>query len=125
MLKARVTIYNSQGASQGIFETCRILPSLCPTFSTIAEAITKLTKSRHPYRIKWTNDCKVAFCKLKEILVALSVLKVIKSDKPYIDTSELGFGAGPNEGQQSHNRNVEPLFVKSLQVFYGRENEEC
>ena len=67
-----------------------------PHFSTIAEPLTELTKSRNPDRVKWTDDCEVAFCKLKEILVAPPVLKVVEPDKPYVlqtDASELGLGA--------------------------------
>lgn len=46
--------------------------------------------------MKWTNNCEVAFCKLKELLVSPPVLKVVEPDKPYIlqtDASELGLGA--------------------------------
>ena len=67
-----------------------------PHFSTIAEPLTELTKSRNPDKVKWTDDCEVVFCKLKEILVAPPVLKVVEPDKPYIlqtDASELGLGA--------------------------------
>ena len=46
-----------------------------PHFSTIAEPHTELTKSRNPDRVKWTDDCEVAFCNLMEILVAPPVLK--------------------------------------------------
>ena len=46
-------------------------------FSTIAEPLTDLTKSRNPDRVKWTDNCEVAFCKLKELLVSLPVLKVV------------------------------------------------
>ena len=65
-------------------------------FSTIAEPLTDLTKSRNPDRVKWTDNCEVAFCKLKELLVSPPVLKVVEPDKPYIlqtDASELGLGA--------------------------------
>ena len=65
-------------------------------FSTIAEPLTDLTKSRNPDRVKWTDNCEVAFCKLKELLVSPPVLKVVEPDKPYIlqtDVSELGLEA--------------------------------
>ena len=65
-------------------------------FSTIAEPLTDLTKSRNPDRVKWTDNCEVAFCKLKELLVSPPVLKVVEPDKPYIlqtDASELGLEA--------------------------------
>ena len=67
-----------------------------PHFSTIAEPLIELTKSRNPDKVKWTDDCEVAFCKLKKILVAPPVLKVVEPDKPYIlqtDASELELGA--------------------------------
>ena len=46
--------------------------------------------------MKWTDNCEVAFYKLKGLLVAPPVLKMVEPDKPYIlqtDVSELGLGA--------------------------------
>ena len=46
--------------------------------------------------MKWTDNCEVAFCKLKELTVSPPVLKVVEPNKPYIlqtDASELGLGA--------------------------------
>ena len=51
---------------------CRFVPH----FSTIAEPLTELTKSRNPDRVKWIDDCEVAFYKLKAVVVASPVLKV-------------------------------------------------
>ena len=65
-----------------------------PHFSTIAEPLTDLKKSRNPdrvkwtdnceVRVKWTDNCEVAFCKLKELTVSPPVLRVVEPNKPYI-----------------------------------------
>ena len=65
-------------------------------FSTIAEPLTELTKSRNSDKVKWTDNCEVAFCKPKGLLMTPPVLKVVEPDKPYIlqtDATELGLGA--------------------------------
>ena len=65
-------------------------------FSTIAEPLTELTKSRNSGKVKWIDNCEVTFCKLKGLPMTPPVLKVVEPDKPYIlqiDTSELELGA--------------------------------
>ena len=65
-------------------------------FLTIAEPFTELTKTKNPDKVKWTKNCEVAFCKLKDFLVTPPVIKGVEPDKPYIlqtDASELGLRA--------------------------------
>ena len=91
-------------------------------FSTIAEPLTDLTKSRNPNRVKWTDNCEVAFCKLRELLVSPSVLKVVEPDKPYIlqtDASELELGVVLS---QLNNDEEHPVAFASRKLLPREKN---
>jgi len=67
-----------------------------PHFATVAELFTELTKARNPDKVRWSDQCERAFCKLKELLLIPPVLKVTDPTKCYIlqtDASEQGLGA--------------------------------
>ena len=67
-----------------------------PHFATIAEPLTELTKVKNPDKVKWSDQCEKAFCKLKELLLTPPNLKVAEPTKRYvlqIDASEQGLGA--------------------------------
>ena len=67
-----------------------------PHFATIAEPLTELTKAKNPDKVKWSDRCERAFCKLKELLLTPPILKVAEPTKCYVlqtDASEQGLGA--------------------------------
>ena len=67
-----------------------------PHFATVTEPLTELTKARNPDKVRWSDQCERAFCKLKELLLTPPVLKVADPAKCYIlqtDVSEQGLGA--------------------------------
>ena len=99
-------------------------------FSTIAEPLTELTKGRNPNKVKWTENCKVAFCKLKGLLMTLPVLKVVEPDKPYIQkngASELGLGAVLSQLQDGEEHPVAFASRKLLprEKNYSVIEKEC
>ena len=66
--------------------------------------------------MKRTDNCEVAFCKLKGLLVTPPVLKVVEPDKLYIlqtDASDLGLGAVLSRMKDGENIQW-PLQVESF-----------
>ena len=73
-----------------------------PHFSTIAEPLSELTKGKNRNKVRWNDKCEVAFNKLKDLLVASPVLKVVEPDKPLqTDSSKLGLGAVLSQPQKN------------------------
>ena len=66
----------------------------CRNFSIIAEPLTNLLKKNKPF--SWTEDCQIAFDKIKGILLKDPVLKAPDFTKPFeiaVDASHFGIGS--------------------------------
>jgi len=67
-----------------------------PGFSTIALPLTNLTKKSEPNKVEWTDDCEIAFQRLKRALTAESILRLPDLERDFVlrtDASEAGLGA--------------------------------
>ena len=77
------------------------------SFSKIAEPLFRLT--RKAVRFKWSDDCQLAFEKLKEALTSAPVLAYPDPDKDYIldtDASQFGMGGVLSQLHDGHERVV-------------------
>ena len=94
-----------------------------PHFATIAEPLTELTKAKNPDKVKWTDRCERAFCKLKELLLTPPILKVAEPTKCYVlqtDASEQGLGAVLSQIDQ--NREEHPVAFASRKFLPREKN---
>jgi len=67
-----------------------------PEFANLAAPITDLTRKVEPRKVKWTQECEVAFTKVKQALCSSPVLTLPDYEKGFIiqvDASERGLGA--------------------------------
>jgi len=67
-----------------------------PNYASLVAVLTDLTRKTEPRKVKWTEDCDVAFNKVKQILCAHPVLTLPDFSKRFIvqvDASERGLGA--------------------------------
>jgi hypothetical protein len=67
-----------------------------PDFSTTASPLTDLTKKSAPNKVVWTDECEIAFQRLKTALTTESVLKLPDLERNFVlrtDASESGLGA--------------------------------
>lgn len=65
----------------------------CPNFSTITEPLTTLLKKN--VRFVWTENCEIAFEKLKAMLVSAPVLSAPNFERPFklaVDASDVAVG---------------------------------
>jgi len=65
-------------------------------FASIATPLSNLTKKKNPDKVKWTENCEMAFHQLKKAMGDQPVLIVADPQKPYVlqtDTSGFGLGA--------------------------------
>lgn len=67
-----------------------------PDFSTTASPLTNLTKKSAPNKVVWTDECEIAFQRLKTALTTESVLMLPDLERNFVlrtDASESGLGA--------------------------------
>ena len=73
-------------------------------------ALTNLTKKNSPHKVVWTEACKLAFPKLKELLCTAPILMSPDVEKSFVlqtDASELGVGAVlSQQGDDGHEHPV-------------------
>ncbi|KAK3095582.1 hypothetical protein FSP39_016324 [Pinctada imbricata] len=91
-------------------------------FSTIAKPLTKLTEKNQNFR--WTNECEIAFQKLKQALVSAPILAYPQSEGKFIldtDASNLGMGAVLSQIQG----NQEKVICYFSKTFSKSERHYC
>ena len=67
-----------------------------PGFSTIALPLTDLTKKSAPNKVEWTDECEIAFQRLKRALTVESIVRLPDLECDFVlrtDASEAGLGA--------------------------------
>ena len=67
-----------------------------PGFSTIALPLTDLTRKSASNKVEWTDECEIAFQRLKRALTAESMLRLPDLERDFVlhtDASEAGLGA--------------------------------
>ena len=90
-----------------------------PDFSTTASPLTDLTKKSAPNKVVWTDQCEIAFQRLKKALTTDSILKLPDLERDFvlrIDASESEVGAVL---LQKHERGITPSCLWELEVEFG------
>ena len=88
-------------------------------FSQIAAPLIELTKNDSKSKVKWNDNCQVAFNDLKEKLMSKVVLSFVDFDKPFfleIDASLNGLGAILS---QEHEGSRRPIAFASRRLHKG------
>ena len=102
-----------------------------PQFATLAVPLTNLTKKKEPDKIRWSDECDVAFQALKECLSKEPILQVADPKKLFVlqtDASDLGIGAVLNqkgEDQEEHPVAYASRRLLPREVRYSTVEKEC
>ena len=101
-----------------------------PDFSTIATPLTELTTKRAPDKVLWTDECELAFQRLKEALTTGAVLRLPDVERDFVlrtDASDTGLGAVL---LQEHDGMLHPVAYGSKKMspaekHYTVSEKEC
>ena len=88
---------------------------LIPNYTQIAAPLTDLTCKTTPSNVQWTEVCKRAFCKLKELLSIQGVLRSPDFFKEFIvqtDASNHGIGAVGSQRMKTEQTDQLPTIAK-------------
>lgn len=94
-----------------------------PNFSSVATALTDLTKRKAPNQVQWTKECDTAFQLLKQLLCSEPVLKTPDFDRPFIlQTDASDHGVGAVLSQRDKDGIEHPLGYFSRKLLAREEN---
>ena len=94
-----------------------------PNFSTIALPLTDRTGKKYSNKVKWTDECDIAFQTLKDKLSSFPVLHLPKFSKPFtlqVDASQRGTGAVLC--QQGEDSSEHPILYCSRKLQNREQN---
>ena len=98
-----------------------------PNFAAIASPLTDLTRGTGPKKrsINWTEECQVAFDKIKDLLTSAPVLALPDMNKPFrieTDASDFGVGAVLLQPGNDENKQWHPVAFESKKLSNAERN---
>lgn len=92
-----------------------------PQYASLAAVLTDLTRKKGPNRIVWTQECELAFSKLKNVLCSSPVLESPDFTAPFIlqtDASDRGVGAVLSQLDDKSKEHPIAYFSKKLKPIF-------
>jgi len=102
-----------------------------PNFSSIAVPLTNLTKKSNSSKISWSQQCTLAFEKLKDALCSVPVLRSPNFELPFIlqtDASDCGIGGVLSQCDENNEEHPVAYFSRKLlprEQRYSTVEKEC